>query len=82
MATGRKEIEDREWKIDDSDPRSSILYSLLLIALLFILSTASFALEVPPLRGRVNDLAGLMPREREHALEERLAAFERETGHQ
>jgi len=50
----------------------------------FVLAINSFilALDVPPLRGRVTDLAGLMPADRAQALEERLAAFERETGHQ
>jgi uncharacterized protein len=40
------------------------------------------ALDVPPLRGRVNDYAGLIPSDRARALEERLARFEAETGHQ
>jgi uncharacterized protein len=50
----------------------------------FVLAINSFvlALDVPPLRGRVTDLAGLMPPDRAQALQERLAAFERETGHQ
>ncbi|HXG53243.1 MAG TPA: TPM domain-containing protein [candidate division Zixibacteria bacterium] len=43
---------------------------------------AAAALEVPPLRGRVNDLAGMLPPERIARLEQRLAAFESETGHQ
>src|SRR3989338_10817958 len=55
--------------------------SLAIISILAPLSLAS-ALEVPPLRGRLNDLAGLLPAERARALEERLARFERETGHQ
>jgi len=42
----------------------------------------SNALEVPPLRGRVNDLAGLLPADRGRALEQKLAQFERDTGHQ
>jgi uncharacterized protein len=37
---------------------------------------------VPPLRGRVNDLAGLLPPERRAALERKLEAFEAETSHQ
>src|SRR3989338_10513453 len=62
--------------------RSRFAYlSLALISILAPLSLAS-ALEVPPLRGRLNDLAGLLPAERARALEERLARFERETGHQ
>ncbi|HWP24030.1 MAG TPA: YgcG family protein, partial [Candidatus Binatia bacterium] len=40
------------------------------------------ALDVPPLRGRVNDLAGMLPPERARSLEARLAKFETETGHQ
>lgn len=48
------------------------------------LLAASFlsAREVPRLRGRVNDLARLMPAERARALEERLKRFEQETDHQ
>jgi uncharacterized protein len=41
-----------------------------------------YALEVPPLRGRVNDYAGMLPGEQAQALESRLAAFENQTGHQ
>src|SRR5437773_2763595 len=40
------------------------------------------ALDVPPLRGRVNDYAGMIPADRARALEDRLARFETETGHQ
>jgi uncharacterized protein len=57
-------------------PVGLALYSLL--ALCFV----AHALEVPPLKARVNDLAGLVPSERAYRLEERLAQFERETGHQ
>jgi uncharacterized protein len=46
-----------------------------------ILSLA-LALDVPPLRGRVNDYAGLIPADRAQALEQRLARFEHDTGHQ
>lgn len=49
---------------------------------LFTASATAVALDVPPLRGRVNDYAGLMPPERVQALEERLARFEQETAHQ
>ncbi len=57
---------------------------LLLAALLLALTqlTLSSALEVPPLRGRVNDLAGMMPASRVSALQEQLRRFEEETGHQ
>jgi uncharacterized protein len=37
---------------------------------------------VPPLRARVNDLAGLLPPERQAQLEARLARYEEETSHQ
>jgi uncharacterized protein len=43
--------------------------------------TAS-ALEIPALRGRVNDYAGVTGAEPARALESRLAQFEAETGHQ
>ncbi len=56
--------------------RSAVAASLLLLA------SAALALEVPPLRGRVNDLAGLLPAERAAALEQTLARFEAETSHQ
>ena len=57
------------------------LFLLLLTFALIPLNSAS-ALDVPPLRGRVNDYAGLMAANRAHSLEERLARFEQETGHQ
>jgi uncharacterized protein len=40
------------------------------------------ALDVPPLRGRINDYAALIPADKARQLEERLASFEKETGHQ
>ena len=45
---------------------------------------ASFvsALEVPPLRGRINDYAALLSPDKTRELETRLAQFEKETGHQ
>jgi uncharacterized protein len=53
---------------------------------LFFLFTVAFpgiltALEVPTLRGRVNDYANLMPG-RVQSMEQRLAQFENDTGHQ
>src|ERR1051325_6599347 len=50
--------------------------------LLFIFAFPVFALDVPPLKGRVNDYAGLLPRERAAALEQKLAQFENSSGHQ
>ena len=54
------------------------------LAFLLVPTILSFALalDVPPLRGRINDYAGLIPADRARALEERLAGFEAETGHQ
>jgi uncharacterized protein len=64
-------------------PRHSTLYFHFLWILLFLaIASILAALEVPPLRGRVNDFAGLISRERAHALETRLKQFEAETGHQ
>jgi uncharacterized protein len=54
----------------------------ILLFLFFGLESASSALDVPPLRGRVNDFAALLPNDRAQVLESRLAAFEQETGHQ
>ena len=60
---------------------------LFIAGLIFLLASAIFvslmpALDVPPLRGRINDYAGLIPADRARALEELLARFEAETGHQ
>jgi uncharacterized protein len=53
--------------------------ALLLAALV---AGAAAALDVPPLRGRVNDLAGLLAPSTVRELDARLEAYERETGHQ
>jgi len=49
-----------------------------------LLGLVSFspALEVPPLRGRVNDLAGLLSQEHITRLEDQLSQFEQQSGHQ
>ena len=52
-------------------------FSVLLISAYFL-----SALEVPPLRGRVNDLAGILHEDQLHKLENKLAQFERDTSHQ
>jgi uncharacterized protein len=55
----------------------------LIFALLFSGHCAlALALDVPPLKGRVNDYAGVMRREQIQSLESRLAQFEQDTGHQ
>jgi uncharacterized protein len=43
---------------------------------------SALALDVPPLRGRVNDYAGVMQRSQVQTLEVQLAQLERDTGHQ
>src|SRR6266550_3099566 len=60
---------------------------LLIAGFVFLLAPTIFfsltpALDVPPLRGRINDYAGLIPSDRALALEERLARFEAQTHHQ
>jgi uncharacterized protein len=54
------------------------------LAVCALLASASFAaaLDVPALRGRVNDYAGVMSQEQRRSLETQLAQFEQETGHQ
>jgi len=59
----------------------------LVFAALALLQTPFFsslapALDVPPLRGRVNDYAALLSPAKERELESRLAGFEQQTGHQ
>jgi len=63
-------------------PKARLILAGLAFLFTLTLLAAASALEVPALRGRINDYAGLMPAERAQALESRLAAFERETGHQ
>lgn len=62
-----------------ADPWRAGLLSFLL---LLTVSSLARALEVPPLRGRINDYAGVMSRDQVRALESQLAQFEQETGHQ
>src|SRR5919109_2753449 len=54
------------------------------LALLFVptIFPMALALDVPALRGRVNDYAGLISSNKAQELEGRLAQFEKETGHQ
>src|SRR5205823_11800416 len=41
----------------------------------------ALALAVPPLRGRINDYAGMIQPDKARELEGRLSDFERDTGH-
>jgi uncharacterized protein len=63
----------------------SLLKSFSITILLHLLPglvSLSYAIDVPPLRGRVNDLAGLLSQEQVTLLEDRLSQFEQETSHQ
>ena len=52
-------------------------YLLIVISvILFLPASWSYALDVPPLKGRVNDYADMISPEAESLLEERLKAFE------
>jgi uncharacterized protein len=53
-----------------------------LVLLCGILGGAARALEVPPLSGRVNDLAQVLSPQMESQLEAQLQSYERSTGHQ
>lgn len=46
------------------------------------IDSSGLALDVPPLVGRINDLAALLPSDRAQRLEEHLRQFEQETTHQ
>jgi uncharacterized protein len=52
------------------------------IVVLFLAASLVAALEIPPLRGRVNDYAGVMSQDQVRSLESQLAQFDQETGHQ
>jgi uncharacterized protein len=52
------------------------------ILLLCLLSIRAYPLDVPPLRGRVNDYAKVITTDQTRKLEDQLAQFERDTGHQ
>jgi len=58
------------------------LKRILIMALLLLLPLPAWALDVPQLRGRVNDYASLLSPEVSTQLEQKLAAFERETSNQ
>lgn len=58
------------------------LKHVLLMFLLLLWPAYLPALEAPPLAGRVNDLARMLPPEAAQRLEQKLAAFERETSNQ
>lgn len=55
---------------------------ILLLITLLLLPFQLLALEAPALTGRVNDLAGMLSPETSRRLEQKLAAFERDTSNQ
>lgn len=58
------------------------LVGALLVALVASAPAIARALDVPELKGRVNDYAHVLQPERAQALEAKLAAYERSSGHQ
>jgi uncharacterized protein len=63
-------------------PPTFIAAALFLACCLAHALSSSAALDVPPLRGRVNDYAGVMNQDQARTLESQLAQFEQDTGHQ
>jgi uncharacterized protein len=59
-----------------------VLLAALALLTVVLVGVGASALDVPPLRARVNDLAGVLPPEVEQRLELRLGAYEKKTGHQ
>lgn len=55
---------------------------LLLVMLLACLAQSASALDAPPLQGRINDYAGMLSSTTARSLEQKLAAFEKETTNQ
>ncbi|MCE1226723.1 MAG: TPM domain-containing protein [Geobacteraceae bacterium] len=55
---------------------------LLLVMLFTCLAQTASALEAPPLKGRINDYAGMLSPATARSLEQKLAGFERETTNQ
>lgn len=63
--------------------KTNMSHRLFLFSLFcFLASSAVNALDVPPLRGRVNDYAGVMQSNQVQSLAGQLAQLERDTGHQ
>jgi uncharacterized protein len=87
-ALSRFDARSAEAGCDVSGPRRSHALArrvglwLGAVCALLVSAPRVHALEVPPLRSRVNDLAQLLPAERAAALEARLAAHEQQTQQQ
>ena len=65
-----------------TEPTARLVFFGFTLFLLVSTGAVAPALDVPPLRGRVNDLAGIFSPQKRQALEERLKQFEQETSHQ
>src|SRR4051812_12283622 len=74
----------RAWRVPTwlYTPGSALALCASLVFALAGPSAPAFALDVPPLQGRVNDRAGLLGNDSREDLEARLAGYERTTGHQ
>ncbi len=72
--------------LGEGEGRASIRDRLRIFLIILLLAIGhayvSSAVDVPPLKGRVNDYGNLLPASRAQQLEQRLAQFESETGHQ
>jgi len=62
--------------------QKTLLCSLLAAAFVLLLFPLAWSLDVPTLRGRVNDYANVLQSSQAQALETQLAQLERDTGHQ
>jgi uncharacterized protein len=62
--------------------RVSAMKLVMLVLSLFCLVQSVAALEAPPLKGRINDYAGMLSPATVRSLEQKLAAFEQETTNQ
>ncbi|MBK5275794.1 MAG: TPM domain-containing protein [Desulfuromonadales bacterium] len=60
----------------------NILTRFGIFLMMVLLPYMTYALDAPPLKGRVNDYASMLPPEAVARLEQKLAAFERETSNQ
>jgi uncharacterized protein len=63
-------------------PTTRLVFLGLTLFLFVATGAVAAALDVPPLSGRVNDLAGIFSSQQRQQLEERLKQFEQETSHQ
>jgi uncharacterized protein len=61
--------------------KARLFFAGLVLLLVPTILSVALALDVPPLSGRINDLAGLWSRDEAQQFEERLRQFEKETGH-